>query len=414
MFLGQILDTTVYILKCRVKYDRCPWGDPAHWLPPGGRRSGFMKLSLSLSSCLSASHACRHLTLMLYISFSLLHYVKPTMQHSAGLFSPTPLVEMLQLFYSMSMCTAPLIKLLNKLPNTRQSWAQNSTFSCLINARMRADSNTDSRLQVTLLHIHTHSCTHMHYGQNVSQTTKWFVWQLQMYSNRTSSMTHRTLWQENMRRETWEGSARLWGMTEEEEDVTREPRQSPGTAIKPAQSTRNLVIAGIGDLITTSPMSINNYLHESIVPGRVFPWPPPSWRENHTFTSLTGPVFVQGERQRVCPAGGNQEVSTWWPGPWSGGFRTGQDAFSRHQVDRIKVLLAAQRKTVITLHSQKTSPTTYNSLLSLPLILSLRWPNAFCSSIESAELADFLPSLLLMAARRRRCPLSLFIVPFKD
>lgn len=62
-----------------------------------------------------------------------------------------------------------------------------------------------------------------------------------------------------------------------------------------------------------SPFTINNPLYESIVPGRTFPCPPrtPGHRhegEDHTFTSLTGRVFVRWERQRVCTAGGSLEV----------------------------------------------------------------------------------------------------------
>lgn len=108
--------------------------------------------------------------------------------------------------------------------------------------------------------------------RGVSQTTTWFKWQLQMYPSHISSMIRKRLWQEKPY-ETWEGSSQPSGRREEEEDVVSDPRQSPGTAIKPAHSTRNYAMGFIGHPIAMSSFSINNPLYESIVPERTFSCP---------------------------------------------------------------------------------------------------------------------------------------------
>lgn len=82
----------------------------------------------------------------------------------------------------------------------------------------------------------------MHTQRGVTQTTTWFMWQLQMYPSHISSMIRKTLWQEKPQ-ETREGNSQPSGRREEEEDVVSDPRQSPGTAIKPAHSARNYAMA---------------------------------------------------------------------------------------------------------------------------------------------------------------------------
>lgn len=86
---------------------------------------------------------------------------------------------------------------------------------------------------------------------------------------------------------------------EEEEDVSSDPRQSPGTAIKPEPSARNHVIAWTGHLIAISPFTINNLVYESIVPGRTFPCPPAAMKGRPYF-HLIDWLCVCADGATVC------------------------------------------------------------------------------------------------------------------
>lgn len=101
-------------------------------------------------------------------------------------------------------------------------------------------------------------------------------------------------------KETWDGSCRPSRKRVEEEDVGSDPRPASHLVQASNLSPGNFT----GHLIVMSPLfTINNPLYESIVPTQ-----PLHEGEGHTFTSLTGCVFVRWKRQRVCAAGGRLEV----------------------------------------------------------------------------------------------------------
>lgn len=94
------------------------------------------------------------------------------------------------------------------------------------------------------------------------------------------------------------------------------PRQSPGTAIKPAHSARNYGMAFIGHPTAMSSLAINNPLYECIVPERTFSCP----------TNMNGrPHFHLIDWLSICAPGATAcLLCRWEPGSvseWSPGFR---------------------------------------------------------------------------------------------